>query len=125
MMRSITFFLEGKASGLRMPWVAELTAEHPRFKFEREFLDWSKDYEHANSRGSRGVRAIYILETGKVYEVFEKTSWKSSHRYFCRVTPEGDIVKITADEVLTHIAHHELDHTIVPSLKADAGDERP
>lgn len=104
-----------------MPWVAELVGEHPRFGFERTFLDWNKDFAGANSAGSRGVMAVYILETGRVYEVKEKTSRKNSRRYFCRVTEEGEVQEITKTEVLTHLAHHEIDTRIIPALKEADG----
>jgi hypothetical protein len=52
---------------------------------EREFLRPMVDYAKANGAGSRGVYKTYILRDG-AYEVFEKTSWASSRRYFLAVS---------------------------------------
>lgn len=80
-------------------FVAEITGFHPKFKYDRNFLRCKKDYKHANSKGSRGVYAFYILESGKIYDVLEPYSWKNSHRYFCTVTEEGSIEILTKEEV--------------------------
>lgn len=80
-------------------FVAEITGFHPQFKYERHFLKCKKDYRKANSKGSRGVYAYYILEYGKIYDVLEPYSWKNSHRYFCTVDNEGGIEILTKEEV--------------------------
>lgn len=80
-------------------WVAELTGFDDKFGYKREFLPYNKDYSRANSKGSRGVYAHYILEQGRVYEVKEPVSWKNTIRYFCAVDAEGDIVKISKEDV--------------------------
>ena len=51
------------------------------------------DYTHANSKGSRGVRVHYILESGKRYLVKSPQSWKSSDTYVCHVDKEGEIIR--------------------------------
>ncbi len=81
------------------PWVAEITGTSRRFGLKREFLRYRKDYVDANSKGSRGVRACYVLESGKFYEVFSRISWSRTHRYFCVVTSKGDIVEIEREEI--------------------------
>jgi len=80
-------------------FVAEITGFHVKFKYERTFLQCKKDYKNANSKGSRGVYAWYILESGKIYDVLEPYSWKGSHRYFCTVDQEGDIQILTKEDV--------------------------
>jgi len=80
-------------------FVAEITGFHPKFKYERRFLKCKKDYKKSNSKGSRGVFAFYILESGKIYDVLEPVSWKNSHRYFCTVDDDGDIITLEKEEV--------------------------
>jgi hypothetical protein len=81
-------------------FVAEITGFHPKFKFERNFLRFKKCYKHANSKGSRGVFAWYLLDSGKIYDVLEPVSWKNSQRYFCTVNDEGEIVYMKESEVV-------------------------
>ena len=77
-------------------WVAEITGRHPKYKFNREFLNpverkWS-------SSGKTGTTS-YELEPGKIYEVNEP--WRG--RRFVEVQ-NGEIVVISAEEVLSQIA---------------------
>ncbi len=81
-------------------WVAEVTGLDSKYKFARTFLRYKKDYSRSNSKGSRGVYAEYILESGKIYEVKATVAWGRFSRYFCKVDGNGDIIKITETEVL-------------------------
>ncbi len=81
-------------------WAAEITGFDPKYKYARSFLKRKLDYSRANSKGSRGVYAEYILESGKVYEVKEQISWKKLQRYFCTVNQEGDIIVLTESEAI-------------------------
>ena len=81
-------------------WVAEIKGEHPKYKYDREFLRSKKDYTNTNSNGSRGIFAWYVLESGKCYEIKAQTSWRNIDRYFAKVDETGDIVKVDEDEVL-------------------------
>jgi len=87
----------------RMPkryWVAEIERLDKRYGYKRRFLRFNhKDYDNANSVGSRGVMIHYVLESGKIYEVKEPKSWKRDIRYFCRVNDRGEIEEITTEEV--------------------------
>ncbi len=69
----------------RRPWVAQLTGLSARYGFERRFVLGKKDFSRANSLGSRGVYAHYILEEGLLYEVHALLSWKRSERYYCQI----------------------------------------
>lgn len=80
-------------------WVAEITGTDHKYGFDREFLRGRKDYSKANSIGSRGVYLWYILESGRYYEVKERTSWSGSDRYFVKVTMGGDIERVSKSEV--------------------------
>lgn len=80
-------------------YVAKITGLDPKYKFKREFLKPNKDYAHANSKGSRGVYAWYVLDYGDPYEVKEPVSWKKTEKYYCRVTETGDIEKLTEGQV--------------------------
>jgi hypothetical protein len=81
------------------PWVAEVVGPHPKYKMERKFLRPQKDYSQSNATGSRGVRLVYVLREGGIYEINERLSWRRTDRYFARV--EGDaLVRITEEEAL-------------------------
>lgn len=79
-------------------WVAEITGTCPKYKYQRVFLRYKKDYSEANSIGSRGVYAYYILEDGKIYEVCAPTSWKNTDRYFCTIE-NGELIRLSSEEV--------------------------
>lgn len=51
------------------------------------------DYSRSNSKGSRGVRIFYTLESGRRYRVRSPQSWKSADEYICHVTESGEIVR--------------------------------
>ncbi len=79
------------------PWVAQLTGRDKQFGFARTFVSGQIDYSQANSTGSRGVFLYYPLRDG-VYEVNERTSWRSVRRYFLRVE-NGHSREIQREEV--------------------------
>ena len=81
------------------PWVAEIVGGDPRYKYLRLFLRPNVNYRDANSVGSRGVYNWYMLEYGKCYQVHERTSWRSSDRYFCTVDKFGDVTRLDEGEV--------------------------
>jgi hypothetical protein len=74
-------------------WVAEITGPDRKWKYARSFCRFKKDYSRANSKGSRGVYAIYCLDGSKYYEVNE---WK--RRFFCKVR-DWKVVEVTKEEV--------------------------
>lgn len=81
----------------RSSWVAEITGPDEKYGLARTFLRGKMDYSKANSKGSRGIWAEYILSQGKVYEVKSQESWGQSRRYFCTVGDEGDIIEINEE----------------------------
>lgn len=88
-------------------WVAHIVGSDEKYKFKREFLKPKTDYTKSNSKGSRGVYLWYLLESGNIYDVSETTSWKNVDRYFCKVSEDGDIIKITEEEVKEWIKKKE------------------
>ena len=80
------------------PWVAEIKGPSNRYKYTREFLTGHRDYSEANSIGSRGVYMWFTLCEGPMYEVYQRITWRSSRRYFCKVE-DGRIVEVEKDEV--------------------------
>lgn len=80
-------------------WVAEITGPDLKYKYARTFLKCKKEYSRSNSKGSRGVFAEYLLESGKVYEVKSQISWKNSDRYFCTVDNDGNIIHLSEDKI--------------------------
>ncbi len=99
-------------------WVAEIRGTHPKYKYDRAFLRCKKDYRNANSVGSRGVYAHYILEEDKIYEVSEPRSWKRIDRYFCSVTPQGDIERMTEEEVQAWLRNRSESTSATPQENA-------
>jgi len=82
------------------PWVAEIVGRHPRYKYERRFLRPRIDYRKASSTANRGVWFWWTLESGRIYEIWRRTSWRygRDHR-FVTVTEDGDIQDLTREEV--------------------------
>lgn len=80
-------------------WVAEITGYNQKYKYARKFLKCRKDYSRANSKGSRGIFAEYILESGKIYEIKRQISWKNAERFFCIVDNDGNIRRIDEGKV--------------------------
>jgi len=80
------------------PWVAEVykMGEYVAFNY----LNGKRDYTNSNSKRSRGVMVCYTIESNKLYAVYQKTSWRSSEKYFCAVTENGDIYKLTNAEAM-------------------------
>jgi hypothetical protein len=74
-------------------WCAEITGFDDRFGYAREFCRFKKDYSRANSKGSRGVYAIYCLDSDKLYEVKDR-----DRRYFC-VVRDWKIVEVSKEQV--------------------------
>lgn len=85
----------------RSSWVAEITGPDETYGLRREFLRPKLDYSRSNAKGSRGIFAEYILESGHIYEVLARVNWKRSERYFCTVSDAGTVVEL-AEEVACH-----------------------
>lgn len=81
-------------------WVAEIVGFSAKFRYNREFLRGHADYTYANSKGSRGIMINYVLESGKIYEVYHLTTGSRIRRYFCTVRDDGEITEITETEVV-------------------------
>jgi len=83
----------------RNSWICEITGFHYKYKYSRAFLRYDIDFTDSNSTGSRGIFAIYTLETEKVYEIKSQVSWKGILQYFAIVTDDGYIEEISKEEV--------------------------
>jgi len=81
-------------------WVAEITglSATSKDKFNKHYLRGKIDYSKANSKGTRGVYAYYILEEGRLYEVNSPVAWKRDDHYYCTVK-DGQIIRLTEREV--------------------------
>ena len=75
-------------------WVAEITGTDPTHTLDRKFLRPKKDYSRATSSGNRGIYASFILSSGRTYEVNT-----SRERYFCTVDEDGEIIRVSKDDV--------------------------
>ncbi len=79
------------------PWVARITALHERFGFTREFLRPVYDYTYATKKGKNTY--VYFHMAPGLYELFYPVSWQHDERYFARVDDNGDLHKISREEV--------------------------
>jgi hypothetical protein len=77
-------------------WVAHITGFDEKFGYKREFLRGQRDYTDANSIGSRGIMAYYILKPG-LYQVNERRTWKHVRRYFI-LAEESEYREISKEE---------------------------
>lgn len=87
-------------------WCAEvLTADsHQRLRARY-------DYSRANSVGSRGVYACYELDSAHLYEVSSPQSWARTTQFFCTVTDDGDIRRLSPEEVAEWLRRRSPDTT--------------
>jgi hypothetical protein len=85
--------------GRTMPTVCEIY-DHRQGEFVKKQIRAFTDYSGANSVGTRGIRYVFFLQPGRVYEVVDPQSWKRTERYYCRVN--GDrINRIGIGEVFS------------------------
>ncbi len=76
---------------LHQAWVAEIVGKRRRFL---GYKITSGPEQH-----SKDVFRVYLLEAGRVYEVSAPLDWKCCDRYFCTVTMDGQIRRLTREEV--------------------------
>lgn len=92
----------GDGKGLGNAWVAEITGIMRNGELRRVFLKKNKDYSQANSVGTRGVYAFFVLDSGRLYEVMQPLSWSKTDHYFCSVDDIGQQTRFSMEEVLNH-----------------------
>jgi hypothetical protein len=83
----------------RRAWVAEISGHDARYGYRRQFVRGKTDLLRSNSRGSRGVYLYFVLHPGRLYEVCSPQSWRRHDRYFCEVSDDGMVTRITDSEV--------------------------
>ena len=79
-------------------WVRWIRYLHPIDGFVYDTLKPQLDYSRANSIGTRGVYAYYILTENALYEISAPLSWKRVDHYYCRIAND-EIIRMTRDEV--------------------------
>lgn len=84
--------------GAAKPWVAKIVGTDEQHGLKREFLSGFRDFSRSNSVGTRGVKTIYELAEGTIYEINSPASWKRTNRYFALIE-DNEIVKIDASRV--------------------------
>ena len=89
----------GRNPFTRKPWVAKITGFDFKYGYKREFINGKIQRLRSNAAGSRGIEIWFLLESGFVYQARHFTSWKSEEKFFCKVTEDGDIEKISQEEV--------------------------
>jgi hypothetical protein len=82
-------------------WVAEISGRDPKYTLARTFLRFKRDYAQANSKGSRGIYAVYLLDAEKLYEVKD-----GKDRYFCTVI-DWEIQRLTLDDAKIWLSNIE------------------
>lgn len=80
-------------------FVAEIIGVDYKYTFKRLFINGKKDYSNSNSKGSRGIFMYYFLDSSKIYDIKRQVSWKKTERFYCKFNNNGEVVKITEDEV--------------------------
>lgn len=81
------------------PWVAEIKDLCPKFTYKRNFIKPTIDWRESNSKGSKNVFGIYIVENGHLYQIKENLCTKRSVVYFCKINDNGEAVKISEQEI--------------------------
>lgn len=100
-------------------WVAEILPG-----FQRRFVDGFDDYQHANSRGTRGIYAYYVLHPGRIYEVSHPRNWSKTDRYFCEVVNQ-EIVQLDRQEVDERLSRSTRKPTPLPAPRLHPKEKRP
>jgi hypothetical protein len=91
---------------IRRPWIAEIFGTDKNFKFKRNFLKGNWQRKRSNSTGSRGVEIWFTLVSGKLYEAKSFKSWRSIDRYFCIITNDGNVNRLTEIEAMEWLKDH-------------------
>lgn len=81
------------------PWVAKIIGLSKKYGFVREFLHGKKDLAKSSGSGNRGVYLRFVVDSGVLYEVKRRTSWRSSERFFF-VFDNGEMTKLTKQEAV-------------------------
>lgn len=79
-------------------WAAEVSGIDIKGDLTKTFLNGKKSYAESNGRGTRGVYIFYTLDDGHLYEISEPVSWNRYVHYFCRVSAEGEIIRMSKEE---------------------------
>ena len=78
-------------------WVARLTGLHPKYNFDRVFLN---ALEKTRSCSGKTGRNKYILDKPGIYEIANPYNG----REYIRVTESGETTKLTAEEAYALLA---------------------
>ncbi len=103
----------------RRPWVAKLLGLDEKRSYDRQFVEGSRDYHDADSRG-RGTKLYFRLEPGSLYEVCRWRARYKDERFFVRVDATGEVVGIAKADVVKILQEAQCarDETIQRSLAA-------
>lgn len=71
--------------------------------FTRLPITPQKSYADANSVGSRGVYAYYLMRSERIYEVLAPRSWSSSDHYYAYLE-DGQEVRGTTEDAFRWIS---------------------
>lgn len=106
-------------------WCAEIGGKDKKYGLKRSFLKPTLDFTRANSTGTRGVHAFFILRSGKLYEVCELTTWRRVERYFCIVGHDGSLMKVDKEYAMTLAKLSDGEHGGPHHVADEAGAVNP
>ena len=92
------------------PWVARITAPHPKFKYTREFIKGVFDYSYVHTRNAgRGIYLYFNCAPG-LHEMYRPVSWNpnSDERFFFKVFESGNIKQITEAQLQECLKNADL-----------------
>ena len=71
----------------------------------RRLLSFQRDYSRANSVGSRGVYACYLLTPGHVYRIHHRTSWRSARTYYAVLRAGAQLREVSEEAAISWLAN--------------------
>lgn len=96
---------KGGKPAMLPPFVARITGRDAT-GFQREYLrPISTDYSRANSTGSRGIYAYFVMSDA-YYEVFERVNWTKSNTRYLKVT-NGEIADMKLVDIIRQFPRAE------------------
>lgn len=81
------------------PYVAEVMGFVPG-GLARRFVQSQSDWRHANSLATRGARLLFIVESGRLYEIREPQTWNRTIRFWAVWDETGKKEELTTQEAM-------------------------
>lgn len=75
--------------------------------FRKSAVHQNKDYAKANSVGTRGVYAYYLLQSEHIYEIVQPTSWNNTEHYYLYIDVD-EYVRLDIEGVLKWLKNRSV-----------------